>query len=215
MSDQQELQAKLTALGDSYAAELPEKLSQIEMTFGQLQGKKWNEQGFQTFFSFVHGLIGSGKSFGFTLLSDVARNLETYLSSLARAKVALNNEQRKHIQELIRELHQAASQRDTSAVDQSALIAIAHFGQDSGSPRRIFLVEDDRQLAEEMKVQLGYFGYEVTVFNTTSNFRLAIDRTPDVIVLMDISFPEEPLGGINVMKEVQQGREVPIPVVFI
>ena len=77
------------------------------------------------------------------------------------------------------------------------------------------MVEDEHELAEELKVQLGYFGYDVSVFNTLEDFRLALRQTSDVVVLMDITFPEDRLGGAKLMIELQRGRDVPIPVVFL
>ena len=83
------------------------------------------------------------------------------------------------------------------------------------APRRIFVVEDDLNLAEELKTQLSYFGYEVTVFNTLKAFRLALQQTDAVVVLMDVTFPGDSIGGVKLMHELQQGREVPVPVVFL
>lgn len=84
----------------------------------------------------------------------------------------------------------------------------------AGASRHIFVVTDDHALADELKTQLSYFGYEVTVCRKLVDFRLAIQPVPDAMVLMDITFPEDDLGGIIIMKEIQQGRETPVPVVF-
>lgn len=87
--------------------------------------------------------------------------------------------------------------------------------QEAIAPRRIFVVEDDLNLAEELKIQLSYFGYEVTVFSTLKAFRHALQQTDAVVVLMDVTFPGDSLGGVKLMHELQQGREVPVPVVFL
>ncbi len=215
MHDPGELQTKLKALSDTYAAQLPEKLKQLEQALSQLPHTEWDEQGFQTILRLVHGLIGSGKTFGFASLSDVARNLETYLRQLAQAKTAINKDQRNHILGSMSELHQAANHRDVSFSDQPGLIAVAQPGQDAVAPRRIFVVEDEHELAEELKVQLGYFGYDVSVFNTLEDFRFALQQTSDVVVLMDVTFPGDRLGGVKLMNEIQQGRDVLLPVVFL
>lgn len=215
MHDPAELQAKLNALSEAYAAQLPEKLKQLEQALSQLPHAVWDERGFQTFLSLVHSLIGSGKTFGFASLGNVACNLETYLRQLAQARAVISQDQRNHILGMMRELHQAAIHRDTSLTDQSGLIAVAQPGQDAVAPRRIFVVEDEHELAEELKVQLGYFGYDVSVFNTLEAFRLALQQTSDVVVLMDVTFPEDRLGGVKLMNEIQLGRDTPLPVVFL
>ncbi|MDD5300625.1 MAG: diguanylate cyclase [Gallionella sp.] len=215
MVDPAELQAKLKALSDSYAAQLPEKLSQIAHAWGQLPKDRWDDGGFQTLHRMVHSLTGSGKTFGFALLSDVARNLEEYLKQLAQAKTVPDEEQRKRIQVLLSELHQVTLHRDAAADDQSGLIAVAPAKQDIASTKRIFVVEDEPEQAEELKIQLGYFGYDVSVFNKLADFQQAMQATSDVVVLMDINFPENSRGGILATKEIQQKRDVPAPVVFL
>ena len=215
MHDPGELQAKLITLSDAFAAQLPEKLKNLQQSLTQLSHTEWDERGFETLVRLVHGLIGSSQTFGFASLSNVARNLEAYLKQLAQAKAVLGKDQRDHILEAMRELHQAALHRDASLVDQSGLIAVVQPGQDAGAPRRIFVVEDEHELAEELKVQLGYFGYDVSVFNTLKDFRLALQKTSDVVVLMDITFPEDRLGGAKLMIDIQRGRDTPVPVVFL
>jgi diguanylate cyclase (GGDEF)-like protein len=212
MHDSAALQAKLKMLSESYATQLPEKLKQLEQALSQLPLVGWDERDFQNLLRLVHGLIGSGKTFGFASLSDVARTLEAYLRQLAQAKAVISKDQRKHILGLMHELHQAALHQDTSVTDQSGVIAVA---QHIVSPRRIFVVEDEHELAEELKVQLGYFGYDVSVFNKLEDFRRAVQQTAEVIVLMDVTFPGDRLGGVKLMNEIQQGRDVPVPVVFL
>ena len=84
----------------------------------------------------------------------------------------------------------------------------------AGTPRHIFVVTSDHALADELKAQLSYFGYEVSVCRKLADFRLAIQPVHEAMVLMDITFPEDDLGGIIIMKEIQHGRETPVPVVF-
>ena len=210
-----ELQAKLASLSDAYATQLPEKLLTLQQSLDQLSHTGWSERPFETFVRLVHGLIGSSRTFGFELLSDKARELEKYLRPLGQSKTALSDNQRNHISKAILEMQQAALHRSATLASQSGMIAIEKSSKDTVSPRRIFVVEDEQELAQEMKVQLGYFGYDVTVFNTLEEFRLALRKTSDVIVLMDITFPDDRLGGAKLMTEIQSERDVPIPVVFI
>ena len=213
MVDPTDLQSKLKVLSDAYAAQLPEKLVQVDQVWKQLPQSSWDEEGFQTLHRMVHSLTGSGKTFGFALLSDVARKLEGYLEQLAQDKTVLSEDQRNQIQVLMCELQQVSIRRDAS--DMVGLVTVARSSQDIVARQRIFLVEDDSALAGTMETQLSYFGYEVSVFNKLADFRLAMQANSDVMVVMDISFSEDNLGGVHAMREVQQGREIPVPVVFL
>ena len=114
MADPADLQAMLKNLCDSYAAQLPDKLRLVEQAWEQLPRDSWDEEGFQTLHRMVHSLTGSGKTFGFASLSDVARNLEEGLKQIGQAKTVPGEEQRKRIQALLSELDQVATQRAVS-----------------------------------------------------------------------------------------------------
>ncbi|KAF0204989.1 MAG: response regulator [Gallionellaceae bacterium] len=215
MADMSELAAKMKVLSDAYAAQLPEKFSQLEQVWNKLPRESWDEEEFQKLHRMVHSLTGSGKTFGFSALSDVARNLENDLKLFVQAKIALNEKQRNHIESLISELRQVAISADASSGDMGGRVAVAPRNQSEDSIRRIYIVEDDVSFAENLKNQLSYFDYDVSVFNTLADFKTALQKNDAAVVLMDISFPEDSWGGVHVMQEVQQKRDVPLPVIFL
>lgn len=114
MAEPDTMQAMLKALSDDYAAKLPEKLGQIEQAWEQLPKDRWDEESFQNLHRMVHSLTGSGKTFGFALLSDAARKLEAYLKEIVQAKRVPGKEQCERVQVLLNELRQVALKRDTS-----------------------------------------------------------------------------------------------------
>lgn len=213
MADLAGVTAKLKLLSDAYAAQLPEKFARLEDLWHQLSQGEWHDEMFEALHRDVHSLTGSGKTFGFAALSDVARKLEDYLSQIGKEKRAPDSEQCDYIQSMIAELHQMAINRD--ALPSGALIAVKQGAAACQKIRRIYIVEDDVEFSENLKNQLGYFGYDVCVYNTLNDFKLALQENDDAVVVMDISFPEDSLGGVRVMKEVQQRRAVPLPVVFL
>lgn len=214
MASPAELQAKLRVLSDAFAAQLPEKLKLLALSWSQWSQAGWDEEGFQALHRMAHGLTGSGKTFGFSALSEAARNLENYLKALGEAKAAPNQGQRDHVTHLLSELDRAAAQRDEAVATEPG-VAVAPARQAAQVSRQIIVVEDDHALANELKVQLSYFGYDVSVFHTLNDFRSAAQQNPRAMVLMDVNFPEDSLGGVHVMAELQQGREVPLRAIFL
>ena len=214
MLDPAELQVKLKLLNDAYAAQLPEKLGQIKLAGELLRQTAWDEEGFQSLHRLVHSLSGSGKTFGFSALSVAARTLENYLKPIGEAQQVLDDEQRDTVERMLRELECSASQRDTAAA-QPGSIATFPPGTTASFSGRICVVEDNLEMANELQAHLSYFGYEVSVFLTLDDFRRAMPRHSCDVVLMDVNFPEDSLGGIHVMTELQRGREVPLPVIFL
>ncbi|MCK9386983.1 MAG: Hpt domain-containing protein [Sulfuritalea sp.] len=112
MANPADLQAQLKVMRIGYAANLPGKLEEIERAWERLSTDKWSEDGIQAMHRMVHNLTGSGKTFGFALLSDVARELEEYLKQFAQAKTAPNEEQLSRIRGMLKKLRQVTLQRD-------------------------------------------------------------------------------------------------------
>ncbi len=213
MAELADLQAKLKLLSDDYVAKLPAKLEQLVQMRDGLVQSGWDVEGFENFHRSVHSLSGSGKTFGFADVSVAARNLENYLKPLLQAKVQPDQEQREQIDRLLNELKGLNSVREKA--DDTVMVDVSPVGVAVSVPRRIYVVDDDRELAAELKVQLSYFGYQVSVFHTLDSFRLVMQQGFDGIVLMDINFPEDSLGGVHLISELQQGRTAPIPVIFL
>ncbi len=75
---------------------------------------------------------------------------------------------------------------------------------------RIFLVEDEKSLAELLSSYLREAGYDVTVFNDGLLAKGAIDQSPDLWVL-DIMLPG--LDGYGLIKEIKKATP-DTPVIF-
>lgn len=110
MDDPDELQAELEQLSAAYAARLPERIATLERAWEELQGDGWNSDGLQLLSRQVHNLAGSGRTFGFALLSEAARNLEDCLREIAAAGSVPDAQHRDRVRALLRELHRATLQ---------------------------------------------------------------------------------------------------------
>ncbi|MDH4284655.1 MAG: diguanylate cyclase, partial [Gallionellaceae bacterium] len=215
MADAAILQAALKALSDDYAAKLPEKLGQIEQTWKRLQQEGWNVESLGDLHRMVHSLTGSGKTFGFTLLSDVARNLEMRLKQLVQGQKAPDEEEAKRIEVLLSELRQVSLSRDVPASSHhDELETFDQPGQDIPDCSHIFIAGADALFAEDLKAQLGYYGYEARVFPDFDEFCNTLREAQGVVVLMDISDPEFSQRAIGAMKAIQLGQAASIPLIF-
>ena len=120
-----------------------------------------------------------------------------------------------HIHGLISELHQVTLRKDAPVGDPTGLVAVTAPNQSTASSKDIFVVDDDHEQAEELKVQLCYFGYEVSIFSNLADFRLAMQANPNVVVLIDINFPEDSLGRRSCYKRNSTGAGIPLSVIFL
>ena len=163
----------------------------------------------------VHGLESASRTFGFRELSHVVANLECDLKLLLQNKPVEHNERDQTIQQHIAELNRlAVKPKQDPALNITRKLNITSH-TDSEEFVRVFVVDDDHESAQELAMQLSYYGYEVDVFSRLEQFRKAIKKDPRVIVLMNIEFSDDDLAGIHIMKAIQQESEEPVQVMFL
>ncbi|MBX3639388.1 MAG: diguanylate cyclase [Nitrosomonas sp.] len=208
-----EFQEKMQLLSKAFLTDLPAKTKDIETAWLQFQDHR-NTEALQITHRKVHGLESASKTFGFRELSHAAANLEHALKQLFQTSLD-QNDQDQAIHQQIAELNRLAvkPKQDSSLNITKKLNDTRRIDSEAGS--KVFVVDDDQESAQELAMQLSYYGYEVEVFDKLAKFRTAIQKNPNVIVLMNIEFSDDDLAGIRVMKEIQQKMSEPVQVMFL
>jgi|CXWL01.1.fsa_nt_gi diguanylate cyclase (GGDEF)-like protein len=211
-----EFQEIMRLLVISFTEELPNRVNEIEVMWNRLQ-TEWDMKALQELHRSVHNLVGTGKTFGFPEISIEARTLEQVLKSLMQKEVSADALQSAKVLQQILELKRISVEEEPKPAKSSIQTITKEdaFLSNSHSSNLIFVVDDDVEAAQELALQLRYYGYEVEVFNHLDKFRTAIKNKPYAIILMDIEFPEDKMGGIRVMEEIQRDLTRPVQVVFI
>lgn len=207
-----ELQERLNALATVYAKGLPEKISEIEILWHRLLDS-WDRQTLQDLHRNVHNLAGNGKIFGFPELSHEARVLEQLLKQLLQQEILTDQIPSEQIDRQVSELKRVfAESEEKPSVNLGQLAA-----SNSNAPASnlVFVVNHDSEIAEELALQIRYYGYEVAIFDQLDQFQTAVQQSPDAVVLMEIEFPEDEMGGIHAVKAVQRTLMQSVRVVFV
>ena len=212
-----EFQEKMRLLLASFAEELPDRMNAIEVMWNKLQ-TKWTPKDLQELHRSVYNLADTGRVLGFLGLSIEARGLEQLLKSLMQKEVSADTLQSTGISQHILELKRIVVEKNPILAKDIIPAVINEdilFLSSVHSSNLIFVVNDDVEAAQELALQLRYYGYEVEVFNHLNKFQAAIMNNSNAIVLMDIEFPEDKLGGIHVMKDIQRDMARLVRVIFI
>ncbi len=99
---------ELQALKDSYAAQVPQKLAEIDALWGSLVDNGWDEEIFKTFHRMVHSMAGSAQVFGFTIMGKSARELEMLLKAVSNSGEPLSQEQYQDLPVLVEAVRASA-----------------------------------------------------------------------------------------------------------
>ncbi len=207
-----EFQEKIYALATSFVQQLPEKANEIDSLWHALE-KHWNQDTLQNLHRLLHNLVDESKTFGHSELSLISSSVEQLFKNALQTDVPPDGAHVKTIQQQLGELKQRLKQSTPiKTVEEYSKQADKVNSQASGT---VFVVEDDVEAAQELALQLRYYGYEVEVFNHLEKFRAAIQSCAGEIVLMDVEFPEDEMGGIHFMEQAQRELKQQAKVIFI
>lgn len=208
------LQEKLRLLGASYAAQLPEKIQQLEADWRDLL-QAWDGEKLQMLHRNAHSLTGSGATFGFVEVSKLAHVLEQTLKELINHDAPASAGQQAAVLRQMEDLKREVLGHENRAGSTTDLGTVAQPVLEKHCATLVFVVDDDKEVSQGLALQLENFGFKVMAFNALPEFSEAIKHSPQAVVLMDIEFPGNILGGIEAVNEMQQVRDVHTPVLFI
>jgi chemotaxis protein histidine kinase CheA len=102
-------EAEFQALCLEYAEKLPARLQVIEEVWQELRRGSGATDGLEHFFRLLHSLAGSGTTFGFPALSQMARQLCNLLKPALESGAPLTSAQRTDLDARVRALHLAGT----------------------------------------------------------------------------------------------------------
>jgi diguanylate cyclase (GGDEF)-like protein len=213
VSSQVELQQRLQQLSENFAqrlqVELP-ALSKLAEQLLQCSNPQQQQEYLLAIREQLHKLAGSAGTFGFVSLGEHAREFEKraerWLQSL--------REEQKSLHEFGRSLIEMVTQQYQPEHTQSVISQAVKSSRDS-SPRRIFILEDQRDIGESMRLTLNSFGYQTEHFRSMSEMDEALHKQLPDALIVDINLPDEHCTGLEYAASLQQRLEEPLPLLII
>ncbi len=205
-------QAKLQALHEAYAAQLPERLAAIDACRVRLRRGEDSAGQLHALHRLLHSLAGSAGSFGYARLGEQARALELELAPLAREGLPPGPEVLARVEAGLKAL-QAAGEVQEAAVTVSPATDLPPV--EATENNRIIIVEDDLLLAGEIAAQLGLYGWEASIFDNAGQAGAACDATPPAALVVDVALPEGRLAGPDLLQSLRKEHGCSIPAVAI
>jgi diguanylate cyclase (GGDEF)-like protein len=221
----------------NYRRELPGKLANIAEKWAQISNEGWREELARQMHSVCHHLAGTGKTFGYSKITKYARSIETQLtrafdddgvptsSRLDTLGIAIENLLvNGPIQDSECNLSDPQSVDGRvfgeSASDQQGIGATHEQAARRVQPLSvlpIYIVEDDKALADHIVMELALHGYDGRAVYDLGDLEEQIHQsgvTPGAIV-MDVAFPDATTGGIDIINKFRRDEILKYPVVFI
>ncbi len=194
---------------------LPARLAAVE-TGVLLAGKQPAEAEIKAAILAAHSLAGSAALFGRFRLGELAREIEELLNTVSRAGLNPPAQALTDLTERWAAMKALAGLSDSEEDDSAAAGGHGELGprlpdQDN---RQVLLLEDDVELAEEIRRQLAGFNWNVDIA-TNKLEALALLRGRCYLALIaDVVLPEGNLAGTELAEALPVGVSLP-PTVFV
>ncbi|GIV98141.1 MAG: hypothetical protein KatS3mg057_2798 [Herpetosiphonaceae bacterium] len=209
------LQEQLNVLRRSYALQIQERVQQLEMLSRDIKTGVAGDHVLHEIHMQAHRLAGSAASFGFQEPGRVARRLELYVRPLLEAGL-VDEDQHQEIESCLHALREAVEKdlalfRDQGFSAEQQTEELLH--QDHS--RRICLLDTEPESMHDIVPQLEAFGYTVRTYSDLNALRQGVAQEPPAALILKLIAPEDTSLVAQTIREIQQGRELPLPVIFI
>lgn len=171
-----------------------------------------------------HNLKGTGASFGFTAIANLASQGEE-LCQLAQTNIhtqlqagidQLLSEQLPQLKDLIERMAKTdANQTPPPALGLDLGRWCKQKTDSTNTCGHIYLCDDDPLQLRQVAEQLACFGHKISCFERTSDLIAAMQQQPPNVLIMDVVFPEGDMAGIEAVNEAKRQLRRQIPTVFI
>jgi diguanylate cyclase (GGDEF)-like protein len=212
------VEARLKALCDEYASQLPEKIAQIAEAVAACFSGPWNAEACGALHLRVHNLVGSSGTYGYRALGDAARALDTSLKAFLDRESPPTFAEQAAIRNLVKRIERARLDGMTST-PASVDAAVQPSAQPSPRVRPehqlVCLVSTDTQLADDLAGQIAHFGYTVKALLCLDSLSSAVAEAVPSAIIIDVGGPDGGLPCLDRLADIQRTRDTPIPALFI
>ena len=194
---------------------LPARMAAIEAGI-LLAGKAQGVAEFNAAILAAHSLAGSAALFGRARLGELAREIEGLLEQASRAGPNLPAATLTALAERFTAM-KALAAMPASAVDDGASggkQGVLGPRLPDNDNRLVLLLEDDRELAEEIRRQLAGFNWDVDIATNKQQALTRLRERSYLALIADVMLPEGNLAGTELAEMLPAGVSLP-PTIFV
>ena len=212
--DENLFNAKFEKVRKRYVRSLPGRLVELESAYETAQtseGISQHGSGLSEVTHIAHKLSGSAASFGFPSIGDAARDLEKACTSID-GELFPRSETWREIEDLVVSLKGEIESIGDQAQDGFERTEPEIFSP-SGRSKSVLLVEDDLDQAEQLKLSLAGFGYEVAIIGDAIDIAKAVEGNPPAAIILDLELNGNRTAGSDAIQHLRSTIGIEYPVI--
>ncbi len=214
------LQSKIARLRVDFINQLPVRLESAQQQIALLRAESAiNRAASLELHRAFHSLNGTGKSFGFMELADIAERAEHYMQELVDLPDArVPSDWLSTLTDYLSQLSSQAQVLISADISQSHLQNMPYFEMEqrdiavfhAQSPL-VYICDDEPEQVHHLVHQLRFLGYKVEHFTQTTTFREAVLKKRPDAVIMDVFFPHGRTAGTDELVSIKDvtGHQLP------
>lgn len=217
--DNIEYKNHMTALRKTYESNLPARVNHIRIFWDNcLKIGGYSEADLADMRFSLHKLAGSGATFGYPVVSEVAERLELLLKILSENHEVPSQTQKDQIQSQLVTLSAMRFYTQTDDIEETpnADELVANNAALPGTESRVlYIVDDDIEYSNLLGLELSKFCFKPYLFSSSAEFEQAYKKLKPDVILMDMALDEGIYAGAEVTRRINTGDDKLVPVVFI
>jgi diguanylate cyclase (GGDEF)-like protein len=205
-SQQHELAEEIAKVRQQYLESLPTKASDINALWNELIVSGWSKGKVTTLGFELHSLSGSGQTFGFPQISELAKLAEKELDLLYAEKDS-STEQLEKIGQSIKLLTGLILDKNAETGANESYIPLAH--------KPIYILIQDKQQSRLLNNELIKRDYNVKQCDSVTQLNSSIKRHPPGLVILDLDYIIQDEQNKNILSHIRHNQTTYTPTLFI
>lgn len=208
---------KLKKIREAFVKQLPTQMLAIHAAYNQAVQNSCKTEELENFHRSLHTIKGACATFGLKSVSTIAAYGEVLAKEAHDSDSPPEREWHQKISECL-----AAMDNEIRTIDLSLsldtrgveLVSVSPEGANERDQKIVYICEDDSYQRLSISTQIECFGFKVISFGDLEQLKNAVTNSPPDVLVMDMMFPDHPIGGAETIRELQK-KGYELPVIFI
>ena len=218
-NDTSQMERKLAELRAGFAEKLTERIDELSANLEDL-AKAADDAARMAALEDVrfvaHKLAGSGATFGFASVTDIAREMENACKDVLDGDVGYSPAFADRQFELCGRLREAAAEPTETVEDETVEIVRAAERRkgDDRMQNAIIVMECDSEESGQIKLEMEHFGFDVRVLDHPEKLEAALDEGNIDVLVSGLGFGGDDQCAFNVLSRLREQDKINMPLVI-
>ncbi len=219
------MEERLAELRNTYASQLEGRIGEIKAVLdaaNSTAGEPMNAAAIKQVRDLCHKMAGSGATFGFAEVSEIARDMERLCNAVidvpSSQPESLSADLFSHCQRLLdaANVKVVAESAPLDPATPAATEPTPNTGndeQDEDERRNVLMLDGDEAEYERLSDELGHFGFDVKAISDPGELEAALAKGNFSALIADIAFNDDGKAGLDLLNRLRGDDKLNLPVI--